>query len=339
VSGPATPTIDVFVSYAREDRARITPILDGLRHEGLSVWWDGEIPAGASWRQTLIEHLNSARCVLVVWSETSASAAGEFVHDEAGRAKSRRVMLPVRIDDVTEPLGYGEIQSLDLVNWSGNVDDPRFQDLLHAVRAMSAGRPRPEPTTRGTVVRAGNGFLDRWIAFTRDYFVDLFDVVSGPKRFLAERLARHGDTSNESLRFLAISFALMFVMQLPLARGNPLAELVEDITFFLGYVLLYGCAVFLAWRLVGAAAPVYRYFMIHFYVSGVLKLILSVSYVVARGILRSDPVAYEEVMSSVLSGDILWATRHIDRVFGSRAMQLSTVILLGALARCWRGSS
>ena len=310
MSATATPTIDVFVSYAREDRARITPILDGLRHEGLNVWWDGEIPAGASWRQTLIEQLNSARCVLVVWSETSASAAGDFVQDEAGRAKSRRVMLPLRIDDVTEPLGYGEIQSLDLVNWSGNVDDPRFQDLVHAVRAMIAGSPRPGPTTRGALVRAGNGFLDRWISFTRDYFVDLFDMVSGPKRFLAGRLARHEATSNEALRFLAISFALMFVMQLPLARSNPLAELVEDITFFLGYVLLYGCAVFLAWRLVGAAAPVYRYFMIHFYVSGVLKLILSVSYVVARGILRSDPAAYEEVMSSVVSGDILWATRH-----------------------------
>lgn len=325
------PPIDVFVSYARADRARIAPILDGLRHEGLSVWWDGEIPVGASWRQTLIEHLNSARCVIVVWSETSASVAGEFVQDEAGRAKSRRVMLPLRIDDVTEPLGYGEIQSLDLVNWSGDVDDPRFQDLVHAVRAMSVGSPRPGPTTGRPLIRAGNGFLDRWISLTRDYFVDLLDLVSGPKRFLAERLARPGATAAEGLQFLAISFGLMFVLQLPLARSNPLTELIGDISFFSGYMLLYGCAVLLAWRLVGAAAPVYRYFMIHFYISGVLRLILAVTYVVARGILRSDPAAYEEVMASLVNGDIMWGTRHIDRIFGSRALQLSTLVLLGGL--------
>ena len=88
---------------------------------------------------------------------------------------------------------------------------------------MSAGRPRPGPTTRGTLVRAGNGFLDRWISFTRDYFVDLFEMVSGPKRFLAS----HRTSSEGALRFLAISFVLMFVMQLPLARNNPLAELIK----------------------------------------------------------------------------------------------------------------
>jgi hypothetical protein len=44
---PATPSIDVFLSYKREDRARVQLILDGLRQAGLRVWWDLDIPGGA----------------------------------------------------------------------------------------------------------------------------------------------------------------------------------------------------------------------------------------------------------------------------------------------------
>ena len=80
---------DVFLSYKREDEARVAPIVEGLRAAGLSVWWDRDIPGGESWRQTIGEHLEAARCVIVVWSETSVGPAGAFVHEEAGRAKAR----------------------------------------------------------------------------------------------------------------------------------------------------------------------------------------------------------------------------------------------------------
>ncbi len=138
---------DVFVSYKREDEARVAPLVDGLRGAGLAVWWDRDIPGGDSWRQTLAERLAAARCVVVVWSAASAGAQGEFVHDEAGRAKARGVLLPVRIDAVAEPIGFGEVQSLDLVGWRGNPRDRRFQNVVAAVKALVAGQPRPRPMT------------------------------------------------------------------------------------------------------------------------------------------------------------------------------------------------
>jgi hypothetical protein len=151
---------DIFISYKREDEARVAPIIEGLRGAGLSVWWDRDISGGSSWRQSIHEQLEAARCVIVVWSETSVGPLGEFVQDEAGRAKARGVLIPVRIDHITEPLGFGEIQSLDLVDWRGNVRDLRFQNLIAAAKAVVAGGPRPRPMTPARRAR----LLTAWVS-------------------------------------------------------------------------------------------------------------------------------------------------------------------------------
>ena len=119
---------DVFVAYNREDHARIAPSADALERSGLSLWWDEIIPADASWRQTILRSLDLARCVVVVWSTLSVSASGEFVQEEADRARSRQVLLPIRIEDVMEPLRFGSAQSLDLIEWDAEAAQ-RFADL------------------------------------------------------------------------------------------------------------------------------------------------------------------------------------------------------------------
>ena len=37
---------DIFVSYAREDEARVRPIVEELLVPGWSVFWDRRIPIG-----------------------------------------------------------------------------------------------------------------------------------------------------------------------------------------------------------------------------------------------------------------------------------------------------
>ncbi|HZF10990.1 MAG TPA: toll/interleukin-1 receptor domain-containing protein [Thermoanaerobaculia bacterium] len=144
---------EIFLSYKCEDEARVAPIVLGLRSARLSVWWDRDISGGQAWRQSISEHLETSRCVIVVWSERSVGPLAEFVHDEAKRGQARGVLLPVRIDPVTEPLGFGEIQTLDLVGWRGNLRDPRFQDLVAAVKAVVSGGPRPRPKAPGRRAR------------------------------------------------------------------------------------------------------------------------------------------------------------------------------------------
>ena len=130
---------EVFISYKRDDEARVLPIVEGLRRAGLKVWWDRDIEGGAAWRPTISDRLENARCVIVVWSKKSVGPEGQFVQEEAGRAKARGVLVPVRIDRIREPLGFGEIQSLELMGWRGNHRNPRFRDLVVAVKAVVSG--------------------------------------------------------------------------------------------------------------------------------------------------------------------------------------------------------
>ncbi len=141
----------VFISYKKEDRPRVRRLVDALTAEGLSVWWDIQIEGGTAWRDAIQAQLDSAACVVVVWSRDAVGPEGHFVQDEAGRADRRGVYLPVTIDTVTPPLGFGHKQTISLVGWRGDRRDARFLDVLDAVRnlvAASEGAPTPAPVPR-----------------------------------------------------------------------------------------------------------------------------------------------------------------------------------------------
>ena len=141
---------DVFVSYKAEDRRRVKPLVEALQADGFSVWWDEQIGGGAAWRHAIETELNAAKCVIVVWSNRSVGPDGTFVQDEATRAQQRHVYVPLLIDKVHLPLGFGEMQALPLTGWHGDRSDPRYQGVLAAVRrnagAKSAGKARSRST-------------------------------------------------------------------------------------------------------------------------------------------------------------------------------------------------
>jgi TolB-like protein/Tfp pilus assembly protein PilF len=148
---------DVFISYKAEDRARVAPLVKAVEAEGLSVWWDAHISAGDEWRETIQRELDAAKCVIVVWSQRSVAREGRFVRDEATRAERRGVLLPVRIDPVEPPLGFGETQALDLAGWNGRRDDPRFAAIVAAVKAVI----RREPHEGGSIIPIASRGIDR----------------------------------------------------------------------------------------------------------------------------------------------------------------------------------
>jgi TolB-like protein/Flp pilus assembly protein TadD len=131
---------DVFVSYKTEDRRRVRLLVEALQAEGYSVWWDEQIHGGSAWRHAIEAELNAAKCVIVAWSKHSSGAEGTFVQDEATRAQQRHVYVPVMIDKVHLPLGFGETQALPLISWHGDREDPRYQAVLAAVRRNVGGR-------------------------------------------------------------------------------------------------------------------------------------------------------------------------------------------------------
>ena len=128
---------DVFISYKAEDRRRIQPLVQALEADGYSVWWDQHIGTGDEWRQTIERQLEAAKCVIVVWSRRSVGPEGQFVRDEATRAQQRRVYVPVSIDNVRVPLGFGESQATSLRGWRGDRSSTSYQTIIAAVRRIA----------------------------------------------------------------------------------------------------------------------------------------------------------------------------------------------------------
>ena len=174
---PLSPTApDVFISYAREDRARAETVAAALATQRIAVWWDRQLAGGQDYADIIGAQLDAARVVLVLWS--AASVHSGFVRDEASRARDSGKLLPVRIDDVQLPLGFGTIHTLDLIGWKGDTAAESWAELLAAVRrGPGAARPaRPParlPAARGigwqrplvaALVLAGVGGLawDAW---------------------------------------------------------------------------------------------------------------------------------------------------------------------------------
>lgn len=147
---------NVFLSYKSEDSSRIARLAAALQQCGFDVWWDRHLPGGENWDAQIRSALASARCVIVAWTQGSVGSSGDFVRDEAREGKERGILVPIRMDRVKPPLGFGEIQAIDLSRWKGSTRDPFFQDLVAAVRAKMEGHA--VPAAKGPVMRLRRQF-------------------------------------------------------------------------------------------------------------------------------------------------------------------------------------
>lgn len=134
---------DVFLSYAREDAARAEQIARGLEEAGLSVFWDNEIPPGQTWADYIEQKLTQCKALIVLWS--SHSVGSQWVREEARMGRDKSVLIPVMIDNVQPPFGFGEVQAANLSNWAGAQDDVNWRRFVDAVRNFASGAPRPAP--------------------------------------------------------------------------------------------------------------------------------------------------------------------------------------------------
>ena len=153
---------DIFVSYARADRARVAPLVAALEGQGWSVWWDPAITPGQEFDRLISAELEAAKAVIVVW--TPASVDSRWVRGEAREAADRAMLVPVRFGDARLPLDVRSLHTTDLDDWREDTLSPAFQELVRAVRALlnepskateakGASAPKPEtPQVRMTSV-------------------------------------------------------------------------------------------------------------------------------------------------------------------------------------------
>ena len=130
--------VDIFISYAREDQPKAQILAEALKRHNFEVWWDMKIPPGKTWDEYIGGALDSAKSVIVLWSEVSVKS--NWVKEEADRAARRGILIPVLIDKIQPPLGFGRIEAADLINWQGESSNPGFIELIRAV-SNTIGRP------------------------------------------------------------------------------------------------------------------------------------------------------------------------------------------------------
>jgi hypothetical protein len=139
---------DIFVSYASEDRERVMPLIHALEKTGWAVFWDRTIPISKTWQEVIGAEIETCRSMIVVWSQVSIHK--EWVYEEAGEGKRRRILFPVLIDNVIPPLGFRSIQAADLTGWNGVIRNPAFDRLISDLSSLLGGLPKARKPVGGT---------------------------------------------------------------------------------------------------------------------------------------------------------------------------------------------
>ena len=142
---------DLFLSYARPDRARAEALASALETEGYSVWWDRHITGGSEFSADIERHLMAASVVIVAWSKPARESP--WVKDEAGVGREHGKLVALSFDAEQPPLGFRQYHSVDFSAWDDTPDSDEFRTLLQAIEARIRGEPSsmaidPAPASR-----------------------------------------------------------------------------------------------------------------------------------------------------------------------------------------------
>jgi hypothetical protein len=98
----------LFVSYAREDRARVQALLGRMHESGVRLWWDDGLLAGQSFADEIERRVHGSAGVVVFLSANStARKTQNWVFEETKLAANKgKDVIPIRLDDAALPLDW-----------------------------------------------------------------------------------------------------------------------------------------------------------------------------------------------------------------------------------------
>lgn len=145
---------DVFISYARPDRPFVDKLADILRTSGLSVWFDQSLTVGEEFSEEIESEARSARCCVVVWSQTSVDRP--WVRAEAQLAHQLGTLVPVMLENCDIPLPFNGLHTQTLPR-DGELDSgaPAIKTIKQRVSQTieDVRRKRREPPIGQDLIR------------------------------------------------------------------------------------------------------------------------------------------------------------------------------------------
>ena len=150
---------DVFLSYARASLTVASRIAAELRAAGFAVWFDEHLPAHRAYSEVIEEQLDTAKAVLVLWSQ--AATQSQWVRSEANRARETGRLVQARLDGARLPMPFDQIHCVDLRNWSGDPQAAGWQSIIESIAALTGRQPetlradQPRESFQRSVPRRG----------------------------------------------------------------------------------------------------------------------------------------------------------------------------------------
>lgn len=196
---------DIFISYARQDKPRVSAFADELIRLGWTVWYDNNLAAAEEFDERIERELDTASCVIVVWSR--ASVRSRWVKAEAGTADDQGKLIPITFDaDVVLPTRFRQLNVVKLPSVSLSNPIGQTLSLLNELSAATGqqyrGAPPNAPRPQRASGRSGARTVTpgKWTITTRlllataNYNLDLLSsgMVTGSAAWAISRARLSG---------------------------------------------------------------------------------------------------------------------------------------------------
>lgn len=135
--------VDVFISYSRNDQAKVAVLARAVEAAGYKVWWDAELPPHESYGDVITDKIAGAKAAIVVWSPTAVKS--EWVRAEADMARNQRKLIQTALDQVVPPLPFNQIQYAEIGDWQGEDDHPAWNKVKLSLATLCGAREGTEP--------------------------------------------------------------------------------------------------------------------------------------------------------------------------------------------------
>ena len=148
---------DVFLSYSREDKARVLDLAGKLRAAGVNIWIDqSSIDGAALWGESIVRALEGAK-VLLLMVTPSAVSSHNVAKEVMLTSERKGHILPVHLEPTTIPLGLkyplAGIQHIEFYN--GDPDE-NLVAILRSLEGLGVRIAPPQPAAAGGIdVRQG----------------------------------------------------------------------------------------------------------------------------------------------------------------------------------------
>lgn len=149
--------LSLFLSYAREDHAKVLVIYKRLRDAGFHPWIDTEdLRPGARWEQAIFKAITAADIFLVVLSDNSVSKRGVLQREIRAALKVQEeklegdvYIIPVRLGHCNIPAALAKFQAADIdtdEGWTKLLDSLHLQySVLRGAGLRGMGKEQLAP--------------------------------------------------------------------------------------------------------------------------------------------------------------------------------------------------